>query len=53
MEGSARNVWIISFVGVEKGCEGPAVGLREVSEPEAFLGEPRERVNSNVPPSRS
>ena len=38
---------------IAKGYKEPGSGLREVSEPETFLGEPRERVHSNVPPSRS
>ena len=38
---------------IAKGYKEPGSGLREVSEPETFLGEPRERVNSNVRPSRS
>ena len=37
---------------IAKGYKEPGSGLREVSEPETFLGEPRERVNSNVRPSR-
>jgi hypothetical protein len=31
----------------------PCFGIRDAKDPEAFRGGPRERVNSNVQPTRS
>ncbi len=38
---------------IAKGYKELGFGLRQVSEPETFLREPSEQINSNVSPSRS
>src|SRR4029077_2251780 len=38
---------------IPKSYKEPSFGIRDAKDPEAFRGGPRERVNSNVQPTRS